>query len=147
MRAPARALGFRPDVMRVPVFGLGCAGGVSGLAVGARLARAAPGENVLVVVIELCTLAFRGDRGVKADVISSALFGDGAAAMVLRAGGDGAAVTVGYGAEHRWPARSISWVGPSIPPASAWCCRARCRAFIERRAGGAGPQVRSTPPD
>ena len=72
--------------MRVPVFGLGCAGGVSGLSLGARLARAEPGEVVLVVVVELCTLAFRTDRGTKADVISSALFGDGAAAVVLRAG-------------------------------------------------------------
>ena len=50
-------MGFRPTVMRVPVFGRGCAGGVSGLTLGARLARAEPGEVVLVVVIELCTLA------------------------------------------------------------------------------------------
>src|SRR5690606_12661562 len=82
----ADAMGFRSDAMRVPVFGLGCAGGVSGLSVAARLARAMPGETVLVVVVELCTLAFRADRNDKADVISSALFGDGAAAMVLRAG-------------------------------------------------------------
>jgi len=63
--------------MRVPVFGRGCAGGVSGLALGPRLARAEPGEVVLVVVVELCTLTSRTDRGTKADVISSALFGDG----------------------------------------------------------------------
>ncbi|MFY9685989.1 MAG: type III polyketide synthase, partial [Pseudolabrys sp.] len=78
-------LGLRPDVMRVPVFGRGCAGGVSGFALGARLARAEPGEVVLVVVVELCTLTSRVDRGTKADVISSALFGDGAAAVVLQA--------------------------------------------------------------
>jgi alkylresorcinol/alkylpyrone synthase len=131
-RASAR-MGFRPDVMRVPVFGLGCAGGVSGLAVGARLARAAPGENVLVVVIELCTLAFRGDRGVKADVISSALFGDGAAAMVLRAGGDGAAVTVGYGAEHTWPG-SLNIMGWTVDPAGFGVVLSRSLpSFIERR--------------
>ena len=47
------------DVERVPVFGLGCAGGVSGLAIAARLARARPGSTVLLVAIELCTLAFR----------------------------------------------------------------------------------------
>ena len=69
--------------MRVPVFGLGCAGGVSGLAIAARLARGAPGQVVLLVALELCTLAFRADRGAKADVISTALFGDGAAAAVL----------------------------------------------------------------
>src|SRR5581483_5441379 len=54
-------LGFRGDAARVPVFGLGCAGGVSGMSIGARLARAEPGEVVLVVAVELCTLAFRGD--------------------------------------------------------------------------------------
>src|SRR5664279_1251235 len=71
-------MGFKESATRVPVFGLGCAGGVSGLSIGARLARAEPGEVVLVVVVELCTLAFRSDRSAKADVISSALFGDGA---------------------------------------------------------------------
>ena len=40
--------------MRVPVFGRDCAGGVSGLTLGARLARSEPGE--VVVVVELCTL-------------------------------------------------------------------------------------------
>src|SRR5512136_1727052 len=49
-------MGFRPTVMRAPVFGRGCAGGVSGLTLGARLARSEPGEVVLVVVVELCTL-------------------------------------------------------------------------------------------
>src|SRR4051812_47177220 len=57
----AKRMGFRTDVNRVPVFGLGCAGGVSGLAIGAQLARAKSGAVVLVVVIELCTLAFRRD--------------------------------------------------------------------------------------
>jgi len=56
-------MGFRPTAMRVPVFGRGCAGGVSGLTLGARLARAEPGEVVLVVVVELCTLSSRTDRG------------------------------------------------------------------------------------
>lgn len=106
--------------MRVPVFGLGCAGGVSGLSVGARLARAAPGEVVLVVVVELCTLAFRADRSDKADVISSALFGDGAAAVVLRAGNadaeDHAAPRVGRTAEHIWP-DTLDIMGWSIDPA------------------------------
>ncbi len=69
----------------------------SGLAIGARLARGrSRRQRVLVVVIELCTLAFRGDRDLKADVISSALFGDGAAAsMLVLRGDDGAAVTIG----------------------------------------------------
>ena len=121
--------GFRPSAMRVPVFGLGCAGGVSGLSLGARLARAEPGEVVLVVVVELCTLAFRTDRSTKADVISSALFGDGAAAAVLRAERRrGRLARSAPRPSTPGPARSTSWAGRSIRSASAWCCRARCRA-------------------
>jgi alkylresorcinol/alkylpyrone synthase len=112
----APEMGFRPTIMRVPVFGRGCAGGVSGLALGARLARAEPGEIVLVVVIELCTLACRIDRGSKADVISSALFGDGAAATVLRAGpATDAKVRIGAAAEHTWP-RTLDIMGWMIDP-------------------------------
>jgi alkylresorcinol/alkylpyrone synthase len=99
----AKRMGFRSDVNRVPVFGLGCAGGVSGLAIGSRLARAIPGAVVLVVVIELCTLAFRRDRITKADVITSALFGDGAAALVLRADSGARGLRIGAAQEHLWP--------------------------------------------
>jgi alkylresorcinol/alkylpyrone synthase len=111
----ARRLGFRPDVTRIPVFGLGCAGGVSGLALGARLARANPGETVLVVIIELCTLAFRRDRGSKADVIASALFGDGAAAILLRADDASSALQVGAASEHMWPG-TLDVMGWSVDP-------------------------------
>ena len=109
-------MGFKPQAVRVPVFGLGCAGGVSGLSIGARLARAVPGEIVLVVVVELCTLAFRADRGTKADVISSALFGDGAAAAVLRAEHAEVGLNVGASAEHTWPS-TLDIMGWTIDPA------------------------------
>jgi alkylresorcinol/alkylpyrone synthase len=79
----AKELGLRPDAARVPVFGLGCAGGVTGLGLAAKLARAKPGELVLFVTVELCTLAFRRDRCDKTDLVALALFGDGAAAAVL----------------------------------------------------------------
>jgi alkylresorcinol/alkylpyrone synthase len=111
----APEIGFRPTVMRVPVFGRGCAGGVSGLTLGARLARAEPGEVVLVVVVELCTLACRIDRGSKADVISSALFGDGAAAAVLRAAPAASGLRIGAAAEHTWP-RTLDIMGWMIDP-------------------------------
>ncbi len=95
-------LGFRPDTARVPVFGLGCAGGATGLALAARLAAATPGAVVLLVVVELCTLAFRMDDLTKADIVATALFGDGAAACVLRSGEGGFARVESY-AEHTWP--------------------------------------------
>jgi alkylresorcinol/alkylpyrone synthase len=95
-------LGFRPDTARVPVFGLGCAGGATGLGLAGRLARASPGAVVLLVVVELCTLSFRmADLG-KADIVATALFGDGAAACVLRTG-EGGFAEIGAAAEHTWP--------------------------------------------
>ena len=50
-----------------------------------------------------CTLAFRSDRGIKADVVTRRLFGDGAAAAVLRAGPATGRLRIGAAAEHTWP--------------------------------------------
>ncbi|HEY2179326.1 MAG TPA: type III polyketide synthase [Caulobacteraceae bacterium] len=96
------AMRFRPDAVRVPVFGLGCAGGVGGLALAARLAASRPGAVVLFVTVETCSLAFRMDEVGKADIIAAALFGDGAAAGVVRSGETGLARISGV-AEHTWP--------------------------------------------
>jgi alkylresorcinol/alkylpyrone synthase len=98
----AGRMGFRPDAERVPVFGLGCAGGVSGLALAARLASTRPGRTILFVTIELCSISVRLDKATKANVVATALFGDGAAACVVRAGGGGVAA-IGEGAEILWP--------------------------------------------
>jgi alkylresorcinol/alkylpyrone synthase len=97
-----RQMNFRSDVHRVPVFGLGCAGGVSGLSLAARLAASAPGSNVLMVCVETCTLSFRADRLQKADIIATVLFGDGAAAACLSTKND-VAPAFGIGQEHTWP--------------------------------------------
>ncbi|EIZ80055.1 putative Type III polyketide synthase [Novosphingobium sp. Rr 2-17] len=99
-RAMSR-LPFRSDVARVPVFGLGCAGGASGLSLASKLARATPGSTVLFVTVELCSLALRIDKADKADIISTALFGDGAAACVLRSGEEGF-VQISGSAEKTW---------------------------------------------
>ena len=96
-------LGFRDDVKRVPVFGLGCAGGVAGLSLAARLATAQPDTNVLVVVIELCSLTFRRDEMTKSNIIATALFGDGAAAAVLSSRGRNAFGEIEFMGEHTWP--------------------------------------------
>jgi len=99
----AENIGLRADVRRVPVFGLGCAGGVSGLSLATRLASVEADTTVLVVVLELCSLAFRIDRGTKEDAVASALFGDGAAALVLRANGKAGLAQMRGSAEHLWP--------------------------------------------
>ena len=95
-------LGFRSDAARIPVFGLGCAAGATGLGLAAKLARASPGTTVLFVTVELCSLAFRFQDVDKADIIATALFGDGAAAAILKAGDEGFATITGT-AEHTWP--------------------------------------------
>lgn len=95
-------MGFRSDVKRVPVFGLGCAGGTSGLALAARLAQAEPGTNVLIVIVELCSLSFRFDMLTKANIVASALFGDGAAAAIVNAD-DSSDIVIEGGQEHTWP--------------------------------------------
>lgn len=94
-------LPFRRDVMRLPVFGLGCAGGVLGLARAASLARAQPGARVLFLVVELCALTFRKRDQSKSNIIATALFGDGAAAALLESDTEGPAIG-GWG-EYTWP--------------------------------------------
>jgi alkylresorcinol/alkylpyrone synthase len=113
-RAAVR-LGLRADIERVPVFGLGCAGGVSGLSIAARLAQARPGSVVLMVAIELCTLAFRLDELTKANIVATALFGDGAGACVLRSGDSGGIAEVEMSGQHMWP-DTLDIMGWSVDP-------------------------------
>ncbi|MCP4328034.1 MAG: type III polyketide synthase [Alphaproteobacteria bacterium] len=94
-------MGLRRDVTRLPIFGLGCGGGVVGLARAANLAGAEPGCKVLFVVVELCGLTFRRDDLSKSNIIATALFGDGAAAAVIAIGDDGPALV--DSGEYTWP--------------------------------------------
>ena len=86
----ANELGFRADVRRTPIWGLGCAGGAAGLARAAEFARADPGARVLLVALELCSLTFQRRDLSKKNLIAASLFGDGVAAAIL-AGADVAA--------------------------------------------------------
>jgi alkylresorcinol/alkylpyrone synthase len=99
--------------MRVPVFGLGCAGGVTGLRLAADLARAQAGRKVLLTVIELCTLSFRPDQITKSNIVATALFGDGAAAAVISDEGAGPAFE--FGGQHTWD-KSIDVMGWRVDP-------------------------------
>lgn len=125
-------LGLRSDVRRVPVFGLGCAGGVSGLSIAARLTAAEPGTTTLVVVLELCSLAFRVDRRTKEDAVAAALFADGAAALVMQAGGDGS-LKVRGSAEYIWP-DTLDVMGWTFDPVGFGVVLSRSvPIFVERR--------------
>ena len=103
-------LGLRADVRRVPMFGLGCAGGVAGLATASRLAMAEPGSAWLFATVETCSISIRLDSSDPAAIVATALFGDGAAAAVVRSGGTGLARIPG-GAEKLWPdtQRIMGW--------------------------------------
>jgi alkylresorcinol/alkylpyrone synthase len=76
-------LGMRTDVRRTPIFGLGCAGGVAGIVRAADVLRGYPGQVAMVVSAELCSLTLQRADDSVANIIASALFGDGAAAVLL----------------------------------------------------------------
>src|SRR6202000_2744303 len=91
-------MGFRSDVRRMPFTALGCAAGAMGLARAADYLKAYPGGNALVIAVELPTLTFQRKDISQANLISSILFGDGAAAVIVSnspkavSGSSGAAV-------------------------------------------------------
>jgi alkylresorcinol/alkylpyrone synthase len=95
-------MSFRPTVQRLPIFGFGCAGGVLGLARAAALAKAAPGEIWMVLVVELCCLTFRPNDRSKSNIIATALFGEGAAAGLIASTDKGGPALTAWG-EHTWP--------------------------------------------
>jgi alkylresorcinol/alkylpyrone synthase len=100
---PSRMLaqmGFAADTRCVPLFGYGCAGGVIGLGVAADLYRARPEKPVLLVSLELCSLAYDHARLDKKDMVALALFADGCAAVVI---GEGAGPQLTAFASHVWP--------------------------------------------
>ncbi|MCA1058390.1 type III polyketide synthase [Rossellomorea aquimaris] len=76
-------LSFSPHVKRIPIWGLGCAGGASGLSRAYEYCLAFPAANVLVLSIELCSLTFQhGDRS-KSNLIGTSLFADGVACALV----------------------------------------------------------------
>ena len=93
-------MGFASDVRTLPVFGYGCAGGVIGLSLAADLYRAAPDRDVLLVCLELCSMAYDHVQMEKKDLVAVALFADGCAAAVI---GSGQGVSLSAFAQQIWP--------------------------------------------
>jgi alkylresorcinol/alkylpyrone synthase len=75
-------LGLRPDVKRLPVFGLGCVAGAAGLARLHDYLLGWPGHAAALLAVELCSLSLPRASVTTADLVASALFGDGAVALV-----------------------------------------------------------------
>ncbi|MFI6184142.1 type III polyketide synthase [Nonomuraea sp. NPDC051191] len=78
----AAGLGLRPDVKRVPVFGLGCVAGAAGIARLHDYLRGWPDHVAVLLSVELCSLTVQRGDSSPANLVASALFGDGAAAVV-----------------------------------------------------------------
>jgi len=76
-------LPFKDDVVRIPMFGLGCAGGGIGLSRAYDFLKAYPHKTVLVIAVELATIAFHHHNLMPKDVVGAALFSDGAGAVLL----------------------------------------------------------------
>jgi alkylresorcinol/alkylpyrone synthase len=94
-------LHLKRNMERLPIFGLGCVGGVLGLVRTAQLARGAPDKRYLYMVVELCGLDFIFSDHTKSNIVATALFADGASAAVISCKGDGPAI-VGW-SEYTWP--------------------------------------------
>ena len=94
-------MNLRRDIQRLPIFGLGCAGGVIGISRAAQIARAEPGAKVLFLAVELCGLTFRKNDISKSNIVATALFGDGAAGAILSTEGEGP--EIGAAGEYTWP--------------------------------------------
>jgi alkylresorcinol/alkylpyrone synthase len=80
-------MGFRSDVRRMPFTELGCAAGAMALGRAADFLKAYPGGNVLIIAVELPSLTFQRKDISQANLISSILFGDGAAAVLVSGNG------------------------------------------------------------
>ncbi|MFC5156078.1 type III polyketide synthase [Streptomyces amakusaensis] len=95
----AQEIGCRPTMRRTPIQQLGCAAGVSAMAEAFNFLQAYPDATVLAVAAELSSLSFQPDESTLSDFISNGIFGDGAAAAVLRRAD---AASTGF---HMWGAR------------------------------------------
>jgi alkylresorcinol/alkylpyrone synthase len=78
----ATRIGLRPDVRRVPMFGLGCVAGAAGVGRLNDYLRGAPDDVAVLLSVELCSLTYPAARPSIATLVGTALFGDGAAAVV-----------------------------------------------------------------
>ena len=76
-------MNLRPDIKRNPIFGLGCVAGAAGLARAADYVRAFPEQCAVLVSVELCSLTWQRKDLSVANLISSGLFGDGSAAVIV----------------------------------------------------------------
>ncbi len=106
-------MGLSNRTKRIPIFGLGCVAGAAGVARAADYVRAFPKEACLVLAIELCSLTVQQDDLSVANLISTGLFGDGAAAAIVAgsecAGAEGPAIVATRSTLYPDTERVMGW--------------------------------------
>jgi alkylresorcinol/alkylpyrone synthase len=90
-------LGLRPDIKRLPIFGLGCVAGAAALGRLHDYLLGWPGQTAALLAVELCSLNWPTSGITPADMVASGLFGDGAVALIARGGQADAASSPGPG--------------------------------------------------
>ncbi len=103
------SLGFRSDVRRTPIWGLGCAGGAAGLARAREFALADPDSRVMLIALELCSLTFQRNDLSKRNLVAASLFADGAAAAMIAGGSAPGPQRNGHGALSLIGSSSTLW--------------------------------------
>ncbi|MBW8485485.1 type III polyketide synthase [Actinomadura parmotrematis] len=139
----AERAGLRPDVKRLPLFGLGCVGGAAGLARVHDYLRGWPEHTAALLSVELCSLTLQRDDASIANLVAGALFGDGATAVVMRGAAHAApGPSVVATRSHLYPGTShyMGWqvgdggfrvvLDPGIPDAVRTHLAADVRAFL-----------------
>lgn len=95
------AMRLNPNINRTPIWGLGCGGGVSGMAKAGTVAIANPDAVVLLVAVELCSLTLMKNDYSKSNFIGSSLFSDGVAACIIK------------GDNHSYPSAKVDYIAAS----------------------------------
>jgi alkylresorcinol/alkylpyrone synthase len=112
----ANVLGLSPHIVRTPIWGLGCAGGASGLSLAYRLAKGDPQALIALVCVELCSITFHFGDFSKSNFVATSLFADGAAGVLVA--GDERAASI----QARGPAinASLSTTWPDSLDVMGW---------------------------
>jgi hypothetical protein len=115
----AALIGMRPDVVRVPLVGLGCVAGAAGVARLHDYLRGHPDSVAVLMAVELCSLTLQRDDASMANLVASGLFGDGAAAVVA-VGADRARELDDAPEPSRSPTSSAHGAGSTPTPNGRW---------------------------